>query len=1484
MQSQVFQTERLKRLTLYSIITLLILLGTLVVMLQTVYIQTQITNYVTKKLSEKLKSDIHIDNVKISILKGLKLEGVLVKDIQNDTMLYIGKLYTLPSGIPNNFNNLSFRYIEIHELIFDLHEIKKDTLNLDYIIDALSDKNDTSASSDFRLHARSFKMHNSVFKYKEIEHTSNFGMNYEDMFFSDINIDMDDVDIHNDVIKTKINKVSLKEKGGIVVKNISTASNTVSSQIIKAKDLKVYTEKSSLEFDSINLQYPPQYVFSAYKKELKLNTKIRKGSFLSYDELLIFLQDSVKAFDKIHLSGGFAGKYTDFKLSDFYLDAENYVSVQTNAHIKNFAQSKNLAFDIKDIELSSNLKNFAGLKIPKIIKSPIQIPEELQKAEIISYKGKAKGTVHDFVSEGYLAGDFGTLNLQTVAKTDTNNITEIKGSLFAENIDAKSFVENSDIGQISFKQNFTLSFLKDKSFNIVSEGIIDNFQYKKHNYKNIKSFVSLKDKKSDGIKLQIDRPELQAELNGKVDFSEKIPEIYLKANILHADLQAMKISKESINLSTELIGNFQGITLDDFKGKVQLTKPLKLEKNGNITSIKKLMLTGKSQVDEYSDVKFINLESDIADAQLKSTGSISASIQSLKHLFDPISGINEQEQTAADTALNTFLDFKIYIKKTDMLTKQFFPEINLKKQSTILGYYEPSINKFNVSFNSDELKYKDIVVKDFYLVSYTRENKLFVGTGGSSVKPSEKFYAENFNLDGELKKDTVLFNISWNNFKDSANYSADIAGELNIKKNKQNKLSYHCKFSNSEIVLNNVLWNFKDASLKIDSSHISISDFKIYHDDEEVYLDGNVSEYEGDILFANFKNLDLSNFQSLLPDNLKLNGKLSGFSTVAGIYDKPLLFTKDSIVGLKINDMDFGNFYIKSTWDNAQNNIHANAYNLKGKRRFMNDTIYGNYYPKSKTLDFTVDIRSMLLKTFKEYYQDFASFNQSAFVSGIVKIKGDIKDLDISGDLSLKQTTAYVKYLNTFNNLSEMKINFDKQNIKINKTVLLAQNGKGKGYIMGNIHHNKFSDFYLDLDMQTNNYEMLNIIPTDSSYFYGRAFASGNINISGPANNLFMSANLQTEKNTNIFIPISSDKTYNEENGFVSFKTDTSQKKASFDKSLPEPDISGFSMNMKVDVTQDAMIQILPGEGLGNIYTEGKGGIRLVLRKNGEFNMFGTYYIAKGNYLFNMENIIQKKFLIKDGSSIDWFGEPENAKVNIKAAYRLNNVSLSDLTLSSQETRRVKVDCEIDITEKLLNPEFKLNILFPGNLMGYKAKIDNLTRDELNEQFLSLLLLGVFQPLPGISQENIAGRTASGEILSNQLTTFLKKIKYVDLNFKYDPGNNYYTDEYTLGVSKSLMGDRLELKGNFGVGGKEAQQTKATNYIGEFELEVKLNKKGTMRANVYNKANDKIENDGNYTQGVGFIWRRDFDRLFPKKGKKKKNNRKIIPPLKDSIQ
>ena len=58
--------------------------------------------------------------------------------------------------------------------------------------------------------------------------------------------------------------------------------------------------------------------------------------------------------------------------------------------------------------------------------------------------------------------------------------------------------------------------------------------------------------------------------------------------------------------------------------------------------------------------------------------------------------------------------------------------------------------------------------------------------------------------------------------------------------------------------------------------------------------------------------------------------------------------------------------------------------------------------------------------------------------------------------------------------------------------------------------------------------------------------------------------------------------------------------------------------------------------------------------------MYGGYMIHEGNYNFSLQQLIRKDFKIREGSRIDFRGDPLNALLNLDASYHVK-ANIQDL-------------------------------------------------------------------------------------------------------------------------------------------------------------------------------------------------------------------------------
>lgn len=108
------------------------------------------------------------------------------------------------------------------------------------------------------------------------------------------------------------------------------------------------------------------------------------------------------------------------------------------------------------------------------------------------------------------------------------------------------------------------------------------------------------------------------------------------------------------------------------------------------------------------------------------------------------------------------------------------------------------------------------------------------------------------------------------------------------------------------------------------------------------------------------------------------------------------------------------------------------------------------------------------------------------------------------------------------------------QRFLFRNTALTDSKFNTKGTLNGNIEHNNFGDWRLDLAIGTKRLLVLNTVDKEDAAYYGTAFIDGNATITGPANGLFIGVVAQSEKGTAVKIPINYAESVSD-NSFVHF-------------------------------------------------------------------------------------------------------------------------------------------------------------------------------------------------------------------------------------------------------------------------------------------------------------------------------------------------------------
>ena len=347
---------------------------------------------------------------------------------------------------------------------------------------------------------------------------------------------------------------------------------------------------------------------------------------------------------------------------------------------------------------------------------------------------------------------------------------------------------------------------------------------------------------------------------------------------------------------------------------------------------------------------------------------------------------------------------------------------------------------------------------------------------------------------------------------------------------------------------------------------------------------------------------------------------------------------------------------------------------------------------------------------------------------------------------------------------------------------------------------------------------------------------------------------------------------------------------------------STMDITMALNVQDNTAFQLVIDPTVGSaLKGRGNGMLNLHINPgNGIFNMYGDYTLIEGSFLFSLQNIISKKFIIESGSMIQWTGEPVDARLDINAVYKLKTSLqplLNTVTASSDDDqsgsrisdRSVPVDCKIHIGGRLSNPQLDFSVVVPVTDIETQAAVASVlnTQEAQAQQFISLVALGTFSNSGSANIGASSGVATGLEMLTNQLTNWFSTDDYrIILNYR--AGSEMTGDEVDFGFSTNLINNRLlvEVEGNYIIDNKQAVSNNVSNFMGEAHVTWLIDKSGNLRLKAFTQTIDRFdENQGLQETGIGISYKEDFnnfkdlkqrirDRFTNKKRQKKRQARR----------
>jgi hypothetical protein len=1382
------------------------------------------------------------------------LKGLYIEDLHHDTLLYAGSLTVEINrlDIPQHIIDVTkVRLADSHFFLKRYHGEDHD--NIQFIVDYFASKDTVKPAAPWKVTFNKVQLANMHFKHliEDDDTLCLHGVNFSNLDIKSIHGDFDNVHLKNDSIFTYIHNLHFEDQCGFKLVEL-TADAKVSSTELRLNEFILRTPVTDLR-SNITFQYDSFPDFDDFLNKIRFTSNF-KTSTISFDDIAYFAPELWQFNRTVKLGGDFKGTVSKFRGKNVTIEFGKDTRFHGNIGLTGLPNIEETFFDVMAEEITSTKADIEQVPLtPYGSGNHVTLPQELNAAGKVNFKGKFTGFYNDFVAYGNITSDLGYLSSDINLKYDSLRKKEFySGHLSANNFNIGRLSQTPDLGVASFNVDIKGSGLRLDNAETKMKGVISLLQFKKYSYRNIKVDGEIAQKLFFGT-LDINEENVALAFQGQINFKENLPEYNFTADIEHLRLDTLNLVKlkGEAEISSKLDINFRGNKLENMEGKIEV-KDFNYKADKTLYHINNITLT--SELTKNSQI--IHLASDNIDANFNGYFEFAT-------LGDAFKKVLPQYFPALRPPAKSFVThqdftFDIRFKNTSLITERFLPAWMIAPNTTVDGRFKSSSSIFEFNFSSPLIQFKNYRLYDERLHIKTNEGRATLHSVATQLYYSDNSFIAAPSLTADGNNNNIHFTLQ---LADTSIYSnrGFFEGDFNFVSAKKFSLS----FNNAVVTLNNKAWTIERGNkLQFDTSAIIAHKISFANDSESISTDGIVSKRAGDSLDITFNNFSLKNLNHLLQtDSITIGGEMDGSVSVTDALDKPRLTSDLKIDGLTFNEDTLGNATINSQYEASSKSVKTEI--TVAKRNSKTIFIKGEYFTsRESNLNFDIQLRNIYLPSFEKYIKTVVS-NVQGKISADLKLTGNLKKPVLKGNLDFSKTSCIVNYLNTtysFNDRIEIGENY----FQLENFTLVDSRGN-KAYTNGKISHNYFKNFGFHVSLQTEKFQALNTTIVHNEVYYGTAYVSGRANFTGPIEKINMDMRLKSEKGSDIHIPLgtSAEVSHGEFVTFRKSKTDTSEY------TVPKVNTSGITMNMFLDITPDATVEIVFDEKIGDKITgNGFSNLQLVIDDIKGFQMFGSYSITKGTYLFTLQNVINKKFTIDPGSVITWNGSPYDADIALTAVYSGSTSTLYKLMDDSTFRRRLNYEVELSLTHKLMNPTINYNINVLGLDAGSESRVNSKLQieDETSRQVFGLMVLNQFIPSPqGVSstysiEAGSGASSSAGELLSNQVSNWLSQVSHkVGLGFSYKARDTYSKEEIDLIFSKSLFDDRLMIEGNVGV----ASDQTTSNLVGDFNLEYLVSSDGRLRMKTFNRSNTNnlLNYNAPTTQGLGVVYREQFDTL-----------------------
>ena len=721
-------------------------------------------------------------------------------------------------------------------------------------------------------------------------------------------------------------------------------------------------------------------------------------------------------------------------------------------------------------------------------------------------------------------------------------------------------------------------------------------------------------------------------------------------------------------------------------------------------------------------------------------------------------------------------------------------------------------------------------------------------------------------VDMTAKKDTAIFSLNARDRNNRLLYG--LAGAA-FKSGREIRL----KTSQPEWIINGIRWSVPPLDFLIlepDKNDFT-ADFHMRNDQSAINIYGRRSEK----LSLDLRNVWLSMLTVPGMNTFGYDGELTGKIDYQGIDGKQLGIQMD-IRQMKLNEALLGSLKIKGNYLSDTLGTMETDLSL-----IMNDTsslalkILSGKNPDRRNI--SAEFSGIPLNGLEPFVSEYIS-GLHGEVDGNLTLESKGKNPVMNGEIRLSNSGLRVVPLNALFYMPDNVIKLENNQFVFSQFTVLDSLNK-KLSLDGTISLNDRDKITADLLVTSDLLQVMNTTEKDNESFNGSIFINSKLKITGPVKRPAIEGSIVLAEGTVINYQYVENLNISETQKLITFTGLTQDgdtvgiNKNKVNQLSRSPDIKAA---IEIDPSSLFNFRISRGFDIGARITGG-GFLTYSIMPNGEMDLTGTYEINQGSSELKIPGWPRKDFIITPGSYLRWDGKIDDPELHLETTSKVRGSYMNPV---DGKNREVDFLVYMKIAEKLSQLEIVFDVRSADQYIT--SVFNSLSTDERMRQAINLLIFGSIQ-LPNVESSSDYMSQQISQFWESQLNQITKSaIKAVDVSFGIDTytgasqsgGEQTYTS-LSYQVKKDMFKDRgsVLLSGHMNDASPASQQS--NNVIENFIFEYAIDTNKSKFLKVYRQQNYEDLLEGEVTKsGVGFIYRRNYDKLSDIWRRKKKTKNK----------